>query len=70
MTQAKRIMLKLKMRAKTLAKHLNLSPSTVSRWDYSADDGGTGGRIPPKYYDRIVELGEGRVRYEDFVSPA
>lgn len=70
MTQANKIMLKLKMQAKTLAKHLGIAPSTVSRWDYPSEDGGTGGRIPPKYYDRIVEIGNGRVRYEDFVTPA
>jgi hypothetical protein len=69
MTQAKVVMQKLRMQAKTLAKHLDIAPSTVSRWDYPSEDGGTGGRIPPKYYDRIVELSDGRVRYEDFVSP-
>lgn len=37
------------------ARILNLSSSTVSRWQKDRDEGGTGGRVPTKRQGQILE---------------
>ena len=42
------------------ARVLNISSSTVSRWQKDRDEGGTGGRVPTKHQAKI--LSEARER--------
>lgn len=54
---------KLGITARELAKKLNITESTVSKWKE------TGGNIPYKYHQRIVNLGKRKdieITAEDF----
>lgn len=51
---------KLKMRPKTLAKELGVNYSTVARWGYPRDKGGTDGYIPRRYHAKLIELAQSK----------
>jgi len=38
-----------------MARLLDLNASTISRWTTAANQGGTGGRIPQKYWKLIAD---------------
>lgn len=38
------------------ARVLNISSSTVSRWQKERDEGGTGGRVPTKHQATILRI--------------
>lgn len=42
------------------ARILNISSSTVSRWQKSKDEGGTGGRVPTKHQAEILRVAKER----------
>jgi len=39
-----------------LARLIGAAPSTVYRWTYPVSDGGTGGLIPLKWHDKILQV--------------
>lgn len=39
----------------TLARKIGAAPSTIYRWTYPLDKGGTGGLIPVKWHEIILE---------------
>lgn len=41
-----------------LSERLRIARSTVQRWAYPRDRGGTGGYVPTWYHDKILELAE------------
>ncbi len=45
---------------RALARLLELNPSTISRWTASTFHHGTNGRIPQKYWPRLIEAAEQR----------
>lgn len=49
---------KLKMRPHILAKELGVNYSTVIRWGYPREKGGTDGYIPRKYHAKLIKLAE------------
>lgn len=67
---ANRILEKLNMTAANLADKLKVDRSTVSRWTYPPDRGGTGGIIPQRHHREIITLAESvgvEVELNDFV---
>ena len=44
--------------ATTLAKRLGLSRSWVIKWTLPSAQGGTGGYVPPRYYDDILNFAD------------
>lgn len=43
-----------------VARHLGKAPATTLRWRYDPTKGGTGGTIPKKYHDPLIELARQR----------
>lgn len=43
---------------RSLAKALEISPSTISRWATSSVNKGTNGKIPQKYWSEIMVAGQ------------
>ena len=60
MTPADVVILELGVRP--LARNLGCSPSCITRWRTR------GGSVPSRWYEKIMELSEGRVTAEDLVS--
>ena len=67
---ANRILKKLNMTAANLADKLKVDRSTVSRWTYPPDRGGTGGIIPQRHHREIITLAKSvgvDMELDDFV---
>lgn len=43
---------------RSLARALDVNPSTISRWTTSAARRGTDGRIPQKYWGRLIVIAQ------------
>ena len=68
---AKRILRLLDMSALALSKKLDLSEAAVYRWTYSREKAGTGGLIPQKYHEAIVEIAKKKkivIKPTDFLT--
>lgn len=56
-----------------MSRVLGIYPSTISRWMMSVERGGTGGYIPRRHWQRIIELGHAqglRLKLSDLVRAA
>lgn len=68
-TQAERILERFSMTPPEMARMLDRAPSTVYRWTYPLDEGGTGGIVPTaalRELSRIARVNGVLMRAEDF----